>query len=108
MSDTSLSDWQARFFEERVATPSSGPDGVYFREQVFGALEVLSGALPEVEEALGTQNFRFFVRELLATTQPTDSMGVSLITPFLDFLASRPELAEIDTVQAAIQAARKA
>ena len=89
MSDTSLSDWQARFFEERVETPRSGPDGVYFREQVFGALDVLSSALPEVEEALGAQNFRFFVRELLATTQPTDSMGVSLIPLFQDFLKSR-------------------
>ena len=101
-----LSDWQASFFSERVRTPASGTDGVYFREQVFGALQVLSDALPDLEEALGEQNFRFFVRELLATTQPTDAMGTSLIAPFLEFLAEREELASSESVQTSITNAR--
>jgi hypothetical protein len=100
-----LSDWQASFFEERVRKPASGADGVYFREQVFGALEVLSGALPDLEATLGEQNFRFFVRELLVTVQPSDAMGTSLILPFLEFLKKRPELAEIGPVQALVDEA---
>ncbi len=61
MSETQLSAWQAQFFSERVCTRASGPHAVYFREQVFGALDVLSEALPDLQVALGEQNFRFFV-----------------------------------------------
>jgi hypothetical protein len=89
-----LSEWQARFFSERVSARSAGPEGVYFREQVFGALDVLSEALPEVLASLGEQNFRFFVREFLGTMQPGDALGTSLVQPFLDFLRTRPQLAE--------------
>jgi hypothetical protein len=92
VSGKPLSSWQLTFFDERARTPASGTDGVYYREQVFGALEVLSDALPEIEEALGANGFRFFVRELLAAAQPTDSLGTSLIEPFLEFLSRRPEL----------------
>ena len=92
MPRTSLSEWQARFFAERVQAPASGEDGVYYREQVFGAIEVLSEALPEIADALGENNFRYFVRELLRETQPTDALGTSLVTPFLDLLKNRPEL----------------
>ena len=98
-----LSDWQAEFFAERVRAAASGAEGVYFREQVFGALEVLSGALPDLEEALGEGNFRFFVRELLSTVQPTEAMGTSLIVPFLEFLRARPELAEARPVQQLVE-----
>ena len=98
-----LSEWQAEFFERRIETPSSGPDGVYFREQVFGAIDVLSHALPDVEDALGERNFRFFVRELLATTAPRDALGTSLTAPFLEFLASRPELRELESLQQTIE-----
>lgn len=94
-----LSDWQAAFFMERVQTPTSGDDGAYFREQVFGALEVLSGSLPELEAALGEQNFRYFVRELLAETQPRDAMGNSLVIPFLELLLERPELRDAEAVR---------
>jgi hypothetical protein len=59
---------------------------VYFREQVFGALAVLSEALPDVQAALGEQNFRFFVREFLSSRQPKDALGTTLIEPFLSFL----------------------
>lgn len=97
-----LSEWQAEFFEQRVETPRSGADGVYFREQVFGAVEVLSSALPDIVEALGEQNFRFFVRELLTTTAPRDALGTSLERPFLELLATRPELAELDGLQRAV------
>lgn len=89
----SLDEWQARFFEERVSTAASGPEGVYFREQVFGAVEVLAEALPDVQAALGEQNFRYFVRELLRTTQPRDALGTTLIDRFQAFLKTRPELA---------------
>ena len=95
-----LSSWQAEFFAERVETPASGREGVYFREQVFGALDVLSEALPNLLEALGEQNFRFFVRELLRETQPTDTMGTSLIVPFLELVLARPELTEEEMVRA--------
>lgn len=98
-----LSDWQARFFAERVRGAASGVEGVYYREQVFGALEVLSGALPDLEEALGEQNFRFFVRELLTQKQPSDAMGTSLIVPFLEFLRARPELAEAERVHELVE-----
>ena len=101
-----LCDWQAAFFAERVRTPASGREGVYFREQVFGALEVLAEALPELEQALGEQTFRFFVREQLATTQPTDAMGASLVAPFVDFLSKREELSGSEPVQALIASAR--
>ena len=100
-----LSEWQAGFFETRVRTPASGPDGVYFREQVFGALEVLSDALPELEAALGEQNFRYFVRELLREAQPRDALGTSLIEPFLELLLERPELSDNPSV---LQLARAA
>ncbi|MBW2160871.1 MAG: hypothetical protein JRH14_13075 [Deltaproteobacteria bacterium] len=86
MSETPLSVWQARFFSERVCTRASGTDGVYFREQVFGALGVLSEALPDVQASLGEQNFRFFVREFLSSRQPQDALGTTLIAPFLEFL----------------------
>lgn len=92
MSERELCAWQARFFSERVSARSSGRDGVYFREQVFGALQVLSDALPEVQEALGEPNFRFFVREFLSDTQPQDAMGTTLVEPFLQFLRDRHEL----------------
>jgi hypothetical protein len=92
MSETPLSSWQAQFFSERVRAQSSGSDGVYFREQVFGALDVLSDALPDLQSALGEQNFRFFVRELLQNAQPRDALGTSLVEPFLSFLLNRPEL----------------
>lgn len=92
MSDTCLSLWQKAFFERRVCTRSSGNDGVYFREQVFGALDVLSDALPDLVVALGEQNFRFFVREFLEGDQPRDAMGFTMIAPFLEFLRHRPEL----------------
>lgn len=92
MSPTPLSEWQARFFSERVSARSSGPEGVYFREQVFGALSVLSEALPEVQSSLGESNFRYFVRELLSSTQVKDALGTSLVEPFLSFLEDRPEL----------------
>jgi len=92
MSETELHAWQARFFSDRVRTPSSGADGVYFREQVFGALDVLSEALPELRDALGEPNFRFFVRELLTEAQPHDAFGTTLVEPFLWFLLTRPEL----------------
>jgi hypothetical protein len=59
---------------------------VYFREQVFGALGVLSEALPDVQASLGEQNFRFFVREFLSSRQPQDALGTTLIAPFLEFL----------------------
>jgi hypothetical protein len=101
-----LSEWQAEFFAERVATPNSGEAGVYFREQVFGAVDVLSGALPDLEATLGAQNFRFFVREMLTVHQPSDALGHSLVLPFLDFLESRDELAELDRVRRAIEDAR--
>ena len=65
---------------------------MYFREQVFGALSVLSEALPEVEASLGETNFRYFVREFLSSAQPSDAMGTSLVEPFLSFLRARPEL----------------
>lgn len=94
-----LSEWQARFFAERVARPESGDAGVYFREQVFGAVDVLNGALPELEATLGTQNFRFFVKEMLASHPPRDALGYSLIAPFLDFLEAREELRAVDHVQ---------
>ena len=44
------------------------------------------------ERWLGEQNFRFFVRELLAVTQPCDALGTSLIAPFLEFLWRGAEL----------------
>lgn len=94
MSEAELQAWQVRFFSERVRTPSSGADGVYFREQVFGALDVLSEALPELRDALGEPNFRFFVRELLTEAQPHDAFGMTLLEPFLQFLLTRPELSE--------------
>lgn len=103
MPDMPLSDWQAAFFTERVRSPASDADGVYFREQVFGALEVLSGALPEVEEALGVQSFRFFVREFLMNQQPRDALGTTLVEPFLDFLLRRPELATAEEQLAQIR-----
>ena len=77
MSETLLSVWQARFFSERVCTRASGRDGVYFREQVFGALAVLSEALPDVQASLG---------EFLSSRQPQDALGTTLIAPFLEFL----------------------
>lgn len=86
MSETPLSIWQAQFFSERVCARASGRDGVYFREQVFGALAVLSEALPDVQASLGEQNFRFFVREFLNSRQPQDALGTTLIAPFLEFL----------------------
>lgn len=92
MSPTPLSEWQARFFSERVSAGRSGPEGVYFREQVFGALSVLSEALPEVEASLGESNFRYFVREFLRSTQAQDALGTTLVEPFLSFLEDRPEL----------------
>lgn len=92
MSPTPLSEWQARFFSERVSARCSGPEGVYFREQVFGALSVLSEALPEVQATLGESNFRYFVREFLSGTQARDALGTSLVEPFLSFLEDRPEL----------------
>lgn len=92
MSQTPLSNRQERFFSERVYDRSSGPDGVYFREQVFGALSVLSEALPEVEASLGEANLRYFVREFLSNAQPRDALGTSLVEPFLSFLRGRPEL----------------
>jgi hypothetical protein len=101
-----LSEWQARFFEERVAKPQSGDDGVYFREQVFGAVDVLTGALPELEATLGTANFRFFVREFLSVAQPGDALGHSLVAPFLEFLSGRDELRSLDHVQQSIVEAR--
>ena len=94
MSETELQAWQAQFFSERVRVPSSGADGVYFREQVFGALDVLSEALPELQAALGEPNFRFFVRELLTQAQPRDAFGTTLVEPFLRFLLTRPELSD--------------
>ncbi|MGB3052966.1 MAG: hypothetical protein WBB42_18330 [Polyangiales bacterium] len=93
MSPTHLSEWQARFFSERVSARSSGREGVYFREQVFGALAVLSEALPELEASLGKSNFRYFVREFLSSTSPQDAFGTTLVEPFLSFLEGRPELA---------------
>ena len=93
MSEAKLSAWQAHFFSGRVCEPTSGPEGVYFREQVFGALGVLSEALPDVQASLGEQNFRFFVREFLQTRQPQDALGTTLIEPFRSFLRDRPELA---------------
>ena len=98
-----LCDWQARFFAERVQTPASGVEGVYYREQVFGALEVLGRALPDLEEALGEENFRFFVRELMMETQPSEAMGTSLIVPFLHFLRARSELAEAEPLHALLE-----
>lgn len=92
MPETELASWQAQFFVERVCSPAKGKEGVYFREQVFGALDVLSEALPDLQSALGEQNFRFFVRELLAELQPREAFGTSLIEPFLGFLLARPEL----------------
>jgi hypothetical protein len=73
-------------FEQWVCAQTSGREGVYFREQVFGALGVLSEALPEVQTALGEQNFRFFVREFLSSRQPQDALGTTLIEPFIEFL----------------------
>lgn len=98
-----LAEWQAKFFEERIETPASGADGVYFREQIFGAVDVLSNALPDIEEALGERNFRFFVRELLATTAPHDALGTSLTAPFLEFLASRSELQDVAALQETVE-----
>ena len=106
MSQAPLCDWQARFFTDRVRRAASGPDGVYYREQVFGALDVLSAALPKLEEALGEPNFRYFVRELLGETQPTDAMGTSLVMSFLDLLLERPELRDAETVRARVRRAR--
>lgn len=105
MSEARLSAWQAEFFSTRVCTPLSGAEGVYFREQVFGALDVLSEALPEVSLALGEQNFRFFVREFLSVTQPQDAMGMTLIEPFLDFLLGRRELLDDPSQLAPVRAA---
>lgn len=62
------------------------------REQVFGALSVLSEALPELEASLGESNFRYFVREFLRSTQAQDALGTTLVEPFLSFLEDRPEL----------------
>ena len=107
MPHPSLEGWQSQFFAERVASPASGAEGVYFREQVFGALDVLSTALPDLEEALGEPNFRYFVRELLSTTQPTDAMGTSLIPAFLDLLHRRPELSNLERLQVLIAKARE-
>ena len=64
----------------------SGPEGVYYREQVFGALQILSDALPEVQEELGEPNFRFFVREFLKENRLADALGTTMVTPFVDFL----------------------
>jgi len=86
VSEAPLSTWQAQFFSDRVCARASGTDGVYFREQVFGALAVLSEALPDLQTTLGEQNFRFFVREFLSTQQPQDALGTTLIEPFLEFL----------------------
>ena len=99
-----LAEWQAKFFAEYVVQPRSGDQGVYFREQVFGAVDVLSGALPDLEALLGTPNFRYFVREMLVQHQPCDALGTSLVGPFLDFLAGRGELQELPHVQEAIAA----
>ena len=111
MSDTPLSTWQTQFFSERVCARSSGRDGVYFREQVFGALAVLSEALPDVQAALGEQNFRFFVREFLSSQQPKDALGTTLIEPFLSFLLAEgaklaPPLGLRRMIRALQQAAR--
>lgn len=110
MSETPLSRWQARFFTEKVSARSSGREGVYFREQVFGGLQVLSDALPELHEVLGEPNFRFFVREFLADVQPQDALGTTLVQPFLEFLRDRRELAEIpeqlDCIHDALQRLR--
>jgi len=102
LSTAPLTEWQAEFFANHVRARRSGADGVYFREQVFGALDVLDSALPELEAALGEHNFRFFVRELLAVTQPTDAMGTSLIVRFLDFLSERAELRDARDVHTLI------
>ena len=109
--DTPLSTWQTQFFSERVCARSSGRDGVYFREQVFGALAVLSEALPDLHEALGEQNFRFFVREFLSNRQPQDALGTTLIEPFLAFLLAEdaklaPPLGLGRMIRALQQAAR--
>ena len=104
MMQTPLSKWQAQFFSKRVRTPSSGADGVYFREQVFGALDVLSDALPDMQSALGEQNFRFFVRELLQKVQPKDALGTSLVEPFLCFVLSSPQLSERPSELALVRA----
>ena len=104
----SLSEWQARFLRERVVEPRSGDEGVYFREQVFGAVDVLSSSLPELESTLGIQNFRFFVKEFLEVRQPSDALGTSLIDPFLEYLSLREEVVPNENVRAAITAAQRA
>ena len=98
MSSTPLSEWQDEFFAERVRGPASGLGGVYYREQVFGAVEVLADALPELEAVLGAANFRFFVRELLSATQPHDALGLTLVEPFLRMLLDREELSNHSVV----------
>ena len=107
-----LADWQRRFFSERVQKPASGAEGVYFREQVYGALDVLSEALPDLLNALGERNFRFFVREFLSHCQPRDALGTTLVEPFLWFVSDRPELSAdpglADLVGVAIEALRQA
>ena len=105
MPDPDLAAWQREFFSERVQRAASGTEGTYFREQVFGALDVLSDALPDVHLALGEQNFRFFVRELLTECQPMDALGTTLIEPFLRFLRNRPELMGDPVLEERIQGA---
>ena len=105
MSELDLAAWQRAFFSERVQGAASGAEGTYFREQVYGALDVLSDALPDVHVALGERNFRFFVRELLRERQPSDALGTTLIEPFLRFLRNRSELSDDPLLEERVQAA---
>ena len=112
MPERDLAEWQRRFFLERVHKPASEAAGIYFREQVYGALDVLSEALPDLLSALGDRNFRFFVREFLGHHQPRDALGTTLVEPLLWFRSERPEVStapdDADLVRVAIEALRQA
>jgi hypothetical protein len=68
---------------------------VYRRNAVFAAADAFELLFPSVRAALGLQNLRFFVRELLAAEPPATPSWLDAARPFPDFLRGRPELAAL-------------
>ena len=86
----SLADWQRAFMSE-VRQPKSPDFDVYYRDQVFAAVDVLEAHFPVTSEVLG-RNFRYFVREMVGTQLSRDVHGLSWVAAFAVFLGGRPEL----------------